>query len=95
MLDRPYARSFSRGSHNAAIDVAACQHLLDYILQALPAVDSWEALWQASEVARIPTVMYFGKYTGTKIAELPSDYKAWLLRQPNVDPYLVTALRGR
>jgi exodeoxyribonuclease X len=38
--------------------------------------------------------MPFGKHKGEPISEMPVDYRQWLLRQPNVDPYLAQALRG-
>ena len=38
--------------------------------------------------------MTFGKHKGTPISAIPGDYKAWLLRQPDVDPYLAQALRA-
>ena len=53
---------------------------------------TWEDIWQASELARIPTIMPFGKHKGTAIADIPADYKRWLLGQPDVDPYLRKAL---
>jgi len=36
--------------------------------------------------------MPFGKHKGTPMADVPRDYKAWLLNQPDVDPYLRKAL---
>jgi hypothetical protein len=54
-----------------------------------------EHLWEISERARIPTRMPFGKYKGTPIADIPNDYKRWLLEQPDVDPYLAQALTGK
>lgn len=62
--------------------------------QGLP-VASWEELWHHSEEARIPKFINFGKHRGTAIADLPSDYRAWLLRQPDIDPYLIKALQSR
>ncbi|MNL80465.1 hypothetical protein D3C87_2073260 [compost metagenome] len=55
---------------------------------------TWEYAWAISEQARIPRVMTFGKHKGVAIADIPGDYKAWLLRQPDVDPYLAQALRA-
>ncbi|TWH63855.1 exodeoxyribonuclease X [Azomonas agilis] len=95
---RTEARDLLRNAHAALDDVKNCRLLLIKILEALKArgqtVSSWEALWQYSEAARIPKVMAFGKHKGLPIKDLPSDYRAWLLRQPDVDPYLVKALRG-
>ena len=38
--------------------------------------------------------MPFGKHKGVPISEVPKDYKQWLLRQSDVDPYLVKALEA-
>jgi len=38
--------------------------------------------------------MPFGKYKGTKIKDLPADYVAWLLRQDDIDQYVLKALKG-
>jgi exodeoxyribonuclease X len=54
---------------------------------------TWEEVWRRSELARIPTVMSFGKHKGIAIKDIPADYKRWLLGQPDVDPYLAKALR--
>ncbi|MNN74026.1 hypothetical protein D3C81_1901880 [compost metagenome] len=48
-----------------------------------------------SEEARIPTVIRFGKHAGSKIADIPADYKKWLLGQADVDPYLRKALLAK
>ena len=55
-------------------------------------VKTIENLWLLSEEARIPSVMPFGKHKGLAIADIPNDYKRWLLNQDNVDPYLIQAL---
>ncbi len=39
-------------------------------------------------------VKSFGKHKGMPVAELPADYRGWLLRQEDVDPYLVKALKA-
>jgi len=58
-----------------------------------PEVSTWEELWQASERARIPSIMPFGKHRGMAISELPPDYKAWLLRQDTLDYYVKLAVQ--
>lgn len=55
---------------------------------------SWEDVFQFSERSRIPKRMPFGKHEGVPIAEVPHDYRAWLLRQADVDPYLRQALEA-
>jgi exodeoxyribonuclease X len=39
-------------------------------------------------------MMTFGKHKGAAIKDIPADYKQWLLKQTDIDPYLVKALRG-
>lgn len=94
LVDRQNARVRLRGAHSAAADVENCHLLLTVIVDKLGGVASWDHLWHISEAARVPTVMPFGKHKGMPIAEVPADYKAWLMRQPDVDPYLMKALRG-
>lgn len=96
LFERDAAKGLLRNAHSAADDVKNCRVVLDYVLSKLGATQgsTWEWLWQISEKARIPTVMTFGKHKGMAIKDVPSDYKAWLLRQPDVDPYLVKAIRG-
>lgn len=92
------ARPMLRDAHSAAADVEITRHVLRHLVgylraQGMPA--TWDALYEASERARVPTVIAFGKHKGTKIAELPSDYVSWMLRQPDLDPYLKQALENR
>lgn len=97
---RAEARELLRNAHAALDDVHNCRRLLAKILEALgdrqgrPVAD-WEELWQHSEEARVPKFISFGKHRGMAIADLPGDYVAWLLRQPDVDPYLVKAMQSR
>lgn len=93
-LDRRGARDYLKKAHNALVDAWNCARLLQHILPAVGSPSTWHALWQISEDARIPELMPYGKHKGLPIAEVPSDYKAWLLRQPDVDQYLQIALRG-
>ncbi len=97
LFERDRAKEMLRNAHAALDDVKNCRVVLDYVLSKLGGVTeatTWEELWLASEKARIPTVMTFGKHKGMAIKDVPSDYKGWLLRQPDVDPYLVKAIRG-
>lgn len=94
LLDRATARRRVRDAHSAAADVEICSRILFHLLAALQ-VQTLEELWLKSEEARIPTHMPFGKHKGLPIKELPGDYVRWLLRQPDVDPYVLAALTGR
>lgn len=91
-LDRDNARERLVHAHSAAVDVSNCHIILQHIVRRLPEVTSWEELWLCSEKARIPKVMPFGKHKGTPIEKLPADYRAWLLRQPDIDQYMRKAL---
>lgn len=92
---RSQARELLRAAHSAEADVMNCMRILYRVLNILEPEEkaSWEALWQLSEIARIPTVMTFGKHKGMPIKDLPTDYKRWLLGQTELDPYLIKALR--
>ncbi len=96
------ARQRLQSAHSAVVDTTNCISILRKVIETLTPMDrldrndigmTWDRLWDASEEARIPTVMHFGKHRGEKIADVPPDYKAWLLRQPDVDPYLAKALQ--
>lgn len=92
-LNVPNARELLRGAHSALADARNCLTLLSYIVPK-SGCRTWESLWQACELARVPTVMSFGKHKGRAIKDVPSDYKRWLLAQPDVDEYLRKALKA-
>jgi exodeoxyribonuclease X len=88
------ARLMLRGAHSAEADARNCRVLLGHILGELKGVRTWDDLWRESEAARIPQFMTFGKHKGMALSDVPRDYKQWLLKQPDVDPYLAKALRA-
>ncbi|MDC0423372.1 DUF3820 family protein [Methylophilaceae bacterium] len=90
-LDRKNAKEILKNAHSAEADVSICAKILSEICKKLD-VKTIENLWHLSEEARIPTVMPFGKHKGLAIADIPNDYKRWLLSQDNIDPYLIQAL---
>jgi exodeoxyribonuclease X len=90
-LERSTAREQLRNAHSALTDVGICAVILDHICQQLN-VKTVEDLYTESEKARIPTTMPFGKHKGMLLADIPSDYKQWLLTQGDIDPYLRRAL---
>ena len=90
-LERANARALSKNAHSASVDVENCLVLLGHIVR-VSGVTSWDALWELSEKSRIPTVMPFGKHKGVPISQVPTDYKVWLLKQADLDPYLKKAL---
>lgn len=92
-LDRSNAREQLKSAHSALADVGICALILENLCLALN-IETIEQLWLESESARIPTVMPFGKHKGMPLSEVPSDYKQWLLGQPDLDPYLRKALES-
>jgi exodeoxyribonuclease X len=90
-LERNSAREQLRNAHSALTDVGICAVILDHICQQL-GVKTIEDLYAESEKARTPTNMPFGKHKGLMLADLPGDYKQWLLAQGDIDPYLRKAL---
>lgn len=82
-----------RNAHAALDDVRNCSVLLRFLLKhaekAGHPVSTWEEVHALSEIARIPTVMAFGKHKGTPIVrgQLEPSYVAWYRRQAETDPY--------
>lgn len=93
MDDLELARKHLRHAHNAKADIYFTGVLLKTLVQHL-GIKDMQSLFLFSEKARIPTIINFGKHKGTAIKDLPSDYVVWLLKQPDLDPYLVKALKG-
>lgn len=93
-IRRSDARELLRNAHSALADVQNCHIILRHLIQRAGPVSTWDDVWQLSEQARIPRIMPFGKHRGQPIAQIPPDYKAWLLRQSDIDPYLIKALQN-
>lgn len=92
LLFGEHARTCVKSAHSAMVDVLMCRMVLAHILERRLSCSSFEELWEASEEARVPKTLTFGKYKGSPIGEIPADYRQWLLRQADLDPYLRTAL---
>ena len=82
-----------RNAHNAAADIMFTALILRHIVEKL-GIKDMQSLYLFSEQARIPQKLTFGKWNGTPIKDVPADYKAWLLKQDNLDPYLRKALEA-
>ena len=91
--DLTATREKLRNAHNAKTDVLITADLLEHIIQHL-GVNSMEELFQASQRARLPQYMPFGKHKGTALIDVPHDYARWLLKQDNLEPYLREALEA-
>jgi exodeoxyribonuclease X len=90
-LERALARELLKNAHSALADVMICSLIVSHICGVL-GVRSVEDLYRESELARIPTVMPFGKHKGQLLTDVPGDYRDWLLNQADIDPYLRKAL---
>jgi exodeoxyribonuclease X len=93
-LNRKHAREWLRGAHTAAGDVVICGEILAHVNKAAGQFTSVAEMWNFSEHARIPKVISFGKHKGTRIDDLPHSYRHWIMREPDMDPYLVKAVRA-
>ncbi len=93
------ARELVKSAHSAAIDVEICHsNLLNLLYEAEQQgydVTTIHKIWEFSELSRIPLKMTFGKHKGELIKNVPYDYVKWLLKQPDLDPYLYEALINR
>lgn len=87
------AREMIKKAHRADMDIILTANILMHEIHHLN-IQSIEELYNKSEEARIPRSINFGKHRGTAIADLPPDYKQWLLRQEDLDPYLRKALEN-
>ncbi|WP_333669724.1 3'-5' exonuclease [Acinetobacter guillouiae] len=87
------ARKHLRNAHNARWDIYFTGVVLQAIVEKL-AIKDMNSLYQMSEIARIPKRINFGKHKGTLIKDLKPSYVSWLLKQPDLDPYLAKALAG-
>lgn len=91
------ARKMLRDAHSAAGDIWFCFQVFLAALQSIRTetpIASWGDVWRASEAARMPKVMAFGKHKGKPIADVPADYVDWYRRQEETDPYLIKAFQN-
>lgn len=90
-------RDLLRNAHAALDDVRNCSILLRFLLQQAAEkghdVEDWEDVLALSDLARIPTIMGFGKHKGTPIVrgQLDPGYVSWYRRQDETDPYYLAA----
>lgn len=90
-------RDLLRGAHAALDDVRNCSILLRFLLIEAAnkghAVGTWGEVHALSELARIPTVMGFGKHKGEPIANVPYSYIKWYRGQAETDPHYLEAFK--
>lgn len=90
MLDRDKAKAWHKSAHGVEADIEMCAFLTFEICKRLNITDM-ESLYQASEKARIPTVMSFSKFQGQPVSKVENGWRDWYRRQDNPDPYLLKA----
>ena len=70
------AQEIVKSAHNALEDVRMCQMILHAcvgeLVQRGVCCDTMQDIWHASEIAREPTVMAFGKHKGMAIKDVPA-----------------------
>lgn len=88
-------REVLRNAHSAVTDVELTFGLMRAQLEQEPlkGIASWEDLWKFSEEARIPETWTFGKFKDQPISAADKGYLFWCLRQPDMDPFVLTAVR--
>ena len=84
-------RQALKGAHDAKTDILLTLNILRDIVFKNN-IQSMDQLFELSEKALIPTHIYFGKYRGTALVNLPIDYVRWLQRQDDLEPLLRKAL---
>lgn len=93
------ARELLKNAHAALDDVRNCATLLSFLLEEAMdqghACDTWEEVHELSELARIPTIMGFGKHKGTAIerGKLDPGYVRWYRGQAETDPFYLEAFK--
>lgn len=94
ILPAAQAKKLTKDAHDALADVKANLVLYQHICKTLNVAENdYEAVWQASEAARIPKTMPFGKHRGTPMNELPASYINWALNNlTDIDDYMKKAL---
>ena len=90
-------RDLLRGAHAALDDIRNCSILLRFLLIEAAergyAVGTWKEVHTLSELARIPTVMRFGKHIGMPINQVPAGYVRWYRGTEDQDPYYIEAFK--
>lgn len=86
------ARQALKNAHEAAADVVLTYQLLRGIYHTLHCPDL-QAFIHASDEARVPSIMPFGKFKGQPISAVDNGWRAWYKKQSDQDPYLLEAFR--
>jgi exodeoxyribonuclease X len=98
-------KELTASAHGALADCKLVFYILHKVLERLPQVKTWDDLaklcsqgsksksYEELDKPTPPlTSIPFGKYKNIPIAEVPTDYKLWLLNQSNLTPALINLL---
>lgn len=92
-----HTRDKLRNAHSALADCFLCLDLFNHLrgVLGITTLDptGLEKLWLASEEARIPKIMTFGKFKDMPISAVDRGYANWYRRQSDPDPYVLEAFR--
>jgi len=93
-LEYDHARKYAQNAHSADYDVRFCVLILRRFCRDLGITDM-QALYEYSELARIPKTFTFGKHMGKSIVEVANSdkgYMNWIIKN-NSNAYLIHACR--
>ena len=85
-------RELVKYAHGAMVDCLLVTKILPTLMEQAGA-STWEALWHASEEARIPEIMPFGKHFGRPVSAVDRGYALWYKKLPDADPYIIRAFQ--
>jgi exodeoxyribonuclease X len=77
-----FVPSLANPAHRAGPDTYVTAHILVQMLKVLPLQKMVEAMNEAIILHSLP----FGKHRGIPMADVPSDYLQWILRQDKAEP---------
>lgn len=90
-------RELLKGAHAALDDIRNCSILLRFLLIEAAnrghAVGTWQEVHTLSDLARIPTIMGFGKHKGEPIRQVAPSWVRWYRSQAETDPYYLEAFK--
>lgn len=88
----PWASHLLKNAHSADADVLNCARVLKFLIgKAGIKFETWDDVYQFSELARTPTHMTFGKHKGKLIKDVDPSWIGWYRGTDNQDPYVIKA----
>jgi exodeoxyribonuclease X len=94
------AERLTANAHGALVDCKLCLLILHTAMQEFDGFDTWQNVWMQAGVepkkkdVKVPDIMPFGKYKGTRIADIPRDYLEWMLQNMELSGGLKIAVQN-